>query len=415
MAVQVVDKMVFNERIELLPEPDEPQMLTAVDRDAPGYPALDYGLEEWQDPPSRHDWFHPFRPPLPWGFVTLIAGLVMIVAFTPAIEALLFGPLIPDSEWAFEVTEIRTLGDEGLTGSGVNVCLVDTGIDISHPDLQSAKILGYLDLVTANNSVVIDHGGDYHGTMMAGILVADGELKGAAPNVRLSVAAALGMGGLAHGEQTIADAIHWCWSVMDADIISLSLGGIADPDMPLTGETVNAVNEALDLGIFIIAAAGNDGPGTADVSTPANIPGVIAVAALDKSGQIWVDSSSGSVNIGSTNESRTDPHKKPEVSAPGVDIISTSDPKQSVPYSLSSGTSDSTVFVTGALSLILERHSDALYSTHPDDGRARIDLVKTALMISSTEGSELGHNIRSGYGGLSAKQWESQVDILLTT
>ncbi len=401
--------MPFPERIELLPEPEEPRMLTAVDHDAPGYPASAYGLDEWEEPPPRTDWFHPFKPPVPWGFFTLVAGVVLLVAFSPAIESVLFGPLIPDSEWAFEIAGIRELSTEGLTGEGVNVCLVDTGIDISHPDLRAASVIGYIDLVGGVDSRTADHGSDFHGTMMAGILVADGKLRGAAPDVRLSVAAALGIQGKANDERTVADAIEWCWTEMQADIISLSLGGVADPQAPFIGDTVAAVNEALDNGVFVIAAAGNDGPGTDDVSTPANIPGVIAVSAHDAFGGIWADSSSGSETVGATNESRVDPDRKPEVAAPGVDIISTSDPSLQVPYSSSSGTSDATVFVTGALSLILERHGDALHAAHPEDGRARIALVKTALMISSSDGSPSDHDSRGGYGSLSSKAWESEV------
>ena len=52
-------------------------------------------------------------------------------------------------------------------------------------------------------------------------------------------------------------------------------------------------------------------------------------------------------------------------------------------------------------------------NTYPDDGRARIDTIKTALMLSADEGEEMNHNLRSGYGGLDAKQWESEVAKLL--
>jgi len=408
--------MVFDDHIEFLPEPEDPRMLTAIDRDAPGHPVEAYGAEGWEEAPPRLEWLHPFKPPMPWGVFTLAAGLVLLIAFSPAIESLLFGPLVPDSEWAYVQTGIRGLSEQGLSGEGVHVCMVDTGIDLSHPDLRGASIIGYIDLVGGDDSRTMDHGSDHHGTMMAGLLVADGEIRGSAPGVRMSIAAALGMEGAADDERTVADAIRWCWETMQVDVISLSLGGIADPNDPLNSRTVDAVNDALDQGVYVVAASGNDGAGTDDVSTPANVPGVISVGATERDGTIWRDSSSGSLTIGGTEEIRKDPDRKPEISAPGVDIISTADPDAQVPYASSSGTSDSTVFVTGALALILERHGEAIADRHPDSPRSRIDLVKRALMESTIEEGEApSHDTRLGYGSLSATAWETQVAVALTT
>ena len=201
---------------------------------------------------------------------------------------------------------------------------------------------------------------------MAGILVANGHYRGAAPNVDLIIAAALDTDGKTQSETTVADAIEWCWNEMDADIISLSLGGDPDPENPLGSLTADAVSDALNQGVFVVAAAGNSGgagTGVTDVSVPANVGGVIAVGAVDINGDLWERTATGSETEGADGNVRESPNQKPEVSAPGVDIISTSDSTYSIPYSSSTGTSDSTVFVTGALALILERHGAAL-DTH---------------------------------------------------
>ena len=153
---------------------------------------------------------------------------------------------------------------------------------------------------------------------------------------------------------------------MGVDIISLSLGGDPDPENPLGSQTAYAVGDALDHGVFVVAAAGNSGgagTGVTDVSVPANVDGVIAVGAVDQDGLLWDRTATGSQTEGADGDERIEPNQKPEVSAPGVGIISTSDPDLSIPYSASSGTSDATVFVTGALALILERHGDALPAT----------------------------------------------------
>ena len=87
----------------------------------------------------------------------------------------------------------------------------------------------------------------------------------------------------------VSQAIRWCRISQDADIISLSLGANPGMGMDDESETVLAVQEALDDGIFVVAAAGNTGLDTEinDVSIPANIEGVISVAATDKKSNIW--------------------------------------------------------------------------------------------------------------------------------
>jgi serine protease AprX len=292
------------------------------------------------------------------------------------------------------------------------VCIVDTGIEMTHPDLKNANLIAYRDFVGGDDQTIQDRGNDRHGTMMAGILVADGEYRGAAPNVGLVVAAALNSDGSTQSESTVAQAVEWCWDDMNVDIISLSLGGDPDPENPLGSQTADAVSDALDHGVFVVAAAGNSGgagTGVTDVSVPANVDGVIAVGAVDRDGNLWERTATGSETEGADGETRLEPNQKPEVSAPGVGIISTSDPSFAIPYSTSSGTSDATVFVTGALALILERHGDAFSPS--DSSRDIITLVKQAL-ADSCQRNPLqgeGHHPRWGYGVLDAVAWERAV------
>ena len=107
-------------------------------------------------------------------------------------------------------------------------------------------------------------------------------------------------------------------------------------------ETVEAVNEALDAGIFVVAAAGNNGAEDKvnDVSIPANIPRVIAVGASNADGEVWKNSSAGSDINPYTEEPRNFPNQKPEVIAPGVRLFSTASTLVSPPYAYSSGTTD---------------------------------------------------------------------------
>lgn len=332
--------------------------------------------------------------------------MIMLILFWALAKSELFWLEIPPptSEWAYEDTGVRDLQEIGLTGQGVRLCMVDTGIDAGHPDFKNMNLV-FKDF-SSGSSDPIDRGSLAHGSMMAGIVAANGYLVGAAPNVVLGMAAALGddgEGGNSGNEQIVANAIQWCWETFDADIISLSLGGESDPNAPRNGPTVNAVRVALSKGIFVVAAAGNDGGVDDDgrVTTPSNVPEVITVGASDSSGAVWAGSSVGEP-VDFNGENRTHPNMKPEVIAPGVDIISTGDKNQ---YYTSTGTSDSTALVSGILALILE--------SEPTLKQQDIDCitsVKYALMNSTTP-LEAGilHDEKWGYGGIVADSWLKEI------
>ena len=183
--------------------------------------------------------------------------------------------------------------------------------------------------------------------------------------------------------------------------------------MGIQSETVLAVQEALDAGIFVVAAAGNTGDDASiyDVSVPANMGGVIAVGTSTRSGSVWSDSANGSLLDPYSQENRSYPNQKPEVSAPGVLLFSTPSTQIEPPYAYSTGTSDSTVLITGALALILELHGTALAG---DDGvidADEMEIVKRSLASSCDKTGISGspHDARGGYGLLDAVQWASDI------
>ena len=404
--------MGHRDNLELLPEPEEPRMLTTIDSDAPGYPGEAYGISDEEARELRWP-ASPLREILwPWGAITFAFGVVFMLLIWPHINAHL-SPILPETEWAYETTGIRELQDAGLDGSGVHVCIVDTGIDATHPDFSNLTLAGFRDFYEGEHDLVRDVGEDSHGTMMAGLLVANGKFYGAAPGVDLSIALALGPSGTSGQEDRVAQAIRWCRITQKADIISLSLGSDPGDGMGIQSETVLAVQEALDAGIFIVAAAGNTGDDTSisDVSVPANMQGVIAVGVSTRSGNVWSNSANGSMVDPYTQENRSYPDQKPEVSAPGILLFSTTSTQIEPPYAYSTGTSDSTVLVTGALALILELYGTALAG---DDGvidAEEMEMVKRSLASScdksGTDGSP--HDARGGYGFLDAVQWASDI------
>ncbi|MFL2951750.1 MAG: S8 family peptidase [Candidatus Thalassarchaeaceae archaeon] len=406
--------MPIIDRLELMPEPEDPRLLTTVDPRAPGYPGSAYGITD--EEARRLRWpLDPLKEALwPWGAVFFSIGTVALLLAWPFVDSYLT-PLLPDSEWAYETTGIRELQDGGLTGEGVSVCIVDTGLDILHPDLSDINIAGFRDFFDESNQEIKDIGSEYHGTMMVGILASNGTFLGAAPEASISIALALGPEGSSGQQDRVSLAIRWCRITQEADIISLSLGSDPGQGMGIETETVTSVQEALDEGIFVIAAAGNTGADSSDVSVPANIEGVIAVGAYRSSGTIWPDSASGSDIDPYTGQSREYPHQKPEIIAPGVNIFSTASTELDPPYAYSSGTSDSTVFVTGALALILEQFGDEIAGEDGKIDSEEMAMVKRALANSANqESSSVGnHSSRLGYGSLNAMEWANQLSFQL--
>jgi serine protease AprX len=290
------------------------------------------------------------------------------------------------------------------TGKGIRVCIVDSGIDRSHGDLEGINLVGWMDFVNGKSNPYDDHG---HGTSMAGILVADGWIEGMAPNVELLVAKALQSNGSGNDSDVVA-AIDWCVE-NNAHIISLSLGGApgALPFFLQSGrDSGDAANDAIDKGIFVIAAAGNDGTDDdGDVASPASETAVIAVGGVTSTGTIWSGSS-----VGDNNGRilplpillpRNDPHKKPEIVAPAhrVPVINNQGT-----WSLVDGTSAATVFVTGAIALLLENNPE-LAANGSQGSASTVNDVKQYLMDSSKmQDGQTGHDDHYGYGLLQMDQ-----------
>ncbi|HLR67719.1 MAG TPA: S8 family serine peptidase [Virgibacillus sp.] len=163
------------------------------------------------------------------------------------------------------------------TGKGVKVGVVDTGIDYEHPDLKSNYSGGY-DLVDLDKDPMETEEDEgmptLHGTHVAGIIAADGDLQGVAPDAEIYAYRALGPGGRGTSVQVIAALEQ---AVEDGmDVVNLSLGNsVNGPDYP----TSIAVNRAVEHGTSVVTANGNDGPKKWTVGSPATATKALAVGA----------------------------------------------------------------------------------------------------------------------------------------
>lgn len=264
-----------------------------------------------------------------------------------------------------------------VRGTGVVVAIIDTGIDYTHPDLGGGfgpghKVIGGYDFINGDNDPIDDNG---HGTHVAGTVAASGNISGVAPDAKLLAYKCLGR----DGSGPMSTAIRGIEAAMDpngdgdpsdrADVISMSLGGAGDSDDPIC----QAVKSAIAAGIVVVIAAGNSGSGMGTVASPGVTPEAITVGAVDDNGDLASFSSRGVANSLLI---------KPEISAPGVAIVSTvpySGAKYSSPtgYSALSGTSMATPHVSGAVALLLQMHPEWTPSQ-----------VKSALISGSSKMNE---------------------------
>ena len=387
--------------VELLPEPDDRNILSAIDPSAVGF------QDEWR---AEITGWAPNKP-TPINRVRgkrfLVTNSILFAIFAVLMlwvwQSGYFLIEVPPakSEWASKQAGFDDDVLSGLSGEGVKVCIVDTGIDLSNPAFSGVSV-EFKDMIGSSTSPV-DYGFLAHGTLMAGLLIAQSHQIGMSPSINLGVVAALGDDGSGQNtadEESVAMAINWCIDEFQADIISLSLGGTQTDTMSREGPSVSVTRKATDMGIYVIAAAGNDGGPDDDgrVSVPSNVPRAISVGASVKGGGVWGNSSMGEQTT-LDGELRTNPNFKPEIIAPGQSIISTG--VGDTWYS-SSGTSDSTVFVTAALALILE--DLPMLRPQADSDGSCVDSVKEALRMSTPSGGTI-HDSSSGYGELHAGNW----------
>ncbi|GGB69163.1 S8 family serine peptidase [Fictibacillus barbaricus] len=173
--------------------------------------------------------------------------------------------------------------DQNVTGKGVTVAIIDSGIDYRHPDLGGKfgpehKVVAGYDYVNDDEDPMDDSS---HGTHVAGIVAANGKIKGVAPDASLTAYKVLDDANRGELSDVIAaiEASIQPDNPYRADIINLSLSNtvVEDPSNPKNPLTVAAQN-AVDAGIVVVASAGNSNDYT-KVGSPAVAKGVIAVGA----------------------------------------------------------------------------------------------------------------------------------------
>ncbi|MEM4623028.1 MAG: S8 family peptidase [Desulfurococcaceae archaeon] len=281
----------------------------------------------------------------------------------------------------------------GALGYGIQVAVLDTGIDYTHLELQGAVVwcAVYLDMSGIiyeghDLSMCMDRNG--HGTHVAGIIRAsmnNVSIVGVSPFVQLYAIKVLGDSGsgyISDIAKGIIEAVKGPDDIAgtedDADVISMSLGG------PASQTLYNAVKYAYDNGVVLVAAAGNSG--ASNPSYPAAYPEVIAVGAVDSNYQVpsWSN-------------------RNPDVVAPGVGIYSTI-PGGTLGYK--SGTSMACPHVSGVAALIQALRVSA--------GKSKLTPSQVISLIkqSAIDLGATGYDELYGYGLVDAYR---AIQLALTT
>ncbi len=174
---------------------------------------------------------------------------------------------------ADKITSMRDSLDRPLTGEGVKVAIVDTGIDYTHKDLlglgKNGKIAGGYDFLERDEEPMDTDG---HGTLVAGIIAADGEAKGVAPKAQLYAYRVASEGSYV----STNDMVRALDRAVDdqIDIVNISLG------LDYVSEEIDrAVENLVAKGIVVVAAAGNNGELGKGIGSPASAQNAITVGA----------------------------------------------------------------------------------------------------------------------------------------
>jgi subtilisin family serine protease len=286
---------------------------------------------------------------------TLVDGIVsnsIVTLDDPKIRASSNSKVKADESkmtYGLQVIHADAAWNQGITGEGVTIGVIDTGVADEHPDLKG-KVILKKDFTEDNNN----EDGNGHGTHVSGTIVggaASGVQIGVAPGAKLIMAKAIGSEGSA-SLSNLLKAMEW---MLDPDgnpqtndaprLVSNSWGASSQ----FTYGFRNAVRSWRRFGIFPNFAAGNSGPKKLSANAPGSYPFSFAVGAIDEDMNITKFSSRGPVLWWKVWHPQI--IKKPDISAPGLYVTSAVPPSN---YQALSGTSMATPHIAGVVALALQ-------------------------------------------------------------
>jgi serine protease AprX len=252
----------------------------------------------------------------------------------------------------FSVTGDRDGSSHSFSRTDVVACVIDTGIDASHVDLNQGQVIGWKDFVNGRTSPYDDNG---HGTHVSSILAGQGDgnaaYRGVAPGTALVGVKVMNSSGTST-TSTIISGVQWCIdhkATYNIRIINMSFGSTG----PSAGnDALSAiVNSAADRGILPVVSAGNDGPAASTIGTPAAAANALTVCSISDPGVKGF-----SISPWSSRGPTADGRIKPDVCGPGEGITAARAGSGSG-YVTYSGTSMAAPFVAGVAALMLDMNN----------------------------------------------------------
>lgn len=328
------------------------------------------------------------------------------------------------------VVRADKLWNEGITGDGVTVALLDTGVYAQHPDLQGpngSRVIACEDLTSEAGTEAECADTFGHGTFMAGLIAgngasSNGKYSGAAPESNIASIKVAGFDGSTDIAKILA-GVQWAvahQSTYNIKVLNLSLGSDSAQDYRLSPLNY-AVERAWKAGITVVVSAGNSGPDGLTVMKPGDDPYVITVGASDDQGTMSIGDDRVPV-FSSRGPTRSNGLAKPDVVSPGVHTTSLRSPGSAIDqqygstaavdgnYFKGTGTSMSTATVSGVVAQILEANS----SLNPDQVKHR--LMSTAREIADSDRYAVGKGLIDAYGAArSLSRLEANVGVIGST
>ncbi|MCP3803488.1 S8 family serine peptidase [Allokutzneria sp. A3M-2-11 16] len=297
-----------------------------------------------------------------------------------------------------------TAWQAGLTGAGVKVAVLDTGVDQTHPDLADRELA---ERNFTDEADAVDRNG--HGTHVASTIAgtgvkSGGAYRGVAPGARILDAKVLNRAGSGRDSWLLA-GMQWAVE-QGAKVVNLSLG---TRDTPGTDPVEQAVATlTAEHGALFVVAAGNSGPDARTLDSPGTVEAALTVGAVERDEKVYARSSRGPAPF--------DGAIKPDITAPGVGIAAAKAAHGTIGtpgadgYVALTGTSMATPHVAGAAALLAQRNpgwkADELKSTltgsatpNPalglfDQGSGRLDIAKALTQTVTTTPSNLGFGVQ---------------------
>lgn len=254
------------------------------------------------------------------------------------------------------------------TGSGVTVAVIDSGVNAKLPELSGAVLPG-LDLAGGRSKGQVDSDKDGHGTGMAALIAGQGGgtsgFVGLAPDAKI-LPVRLPPSSAGAWDSLIAKGIRWATD-RGAKVINMSVG---QQSFRCPTELMEAVAYAIQHDVVMIASTGNDGQGENIPELPGRCPGVVAVGAVTKATEPWVD---------------TQRQNYVTLAAPGAQMGAID--SRGTYYPNSRGTSNAAALASAAVALIRSRNPGMT-------GRTIVQrLIATAMPIGKK-----AWNPQTGYG-----------------